>query len=420
MTQYARMASMAGSIKVWLLALAVGLGAALPGQAATFSAKRGINLDIWTTWPGQETWGDRDALLPYPEWRKFLKAEDLAALKADGFDFVRMPVDPAPMLSEKSAGLIDELLVSIRDSARMVNAAGLKVVVDMHSIPGRGIGTRELMDDPALFDRYVEVLRRMARTLAAEDPNMVALELMNEPTAPCASAEEARGWSGRLERLFAAGRSSATRLTLVLTGACWSTAEGLAAVDPKDFPDDNILWGFHAYDPFLLTHQGATWAGDFIPYVTGIPYPPYAARRETLHAAVERIKAVIDEQAPWTRRGGMKSYLDELIAGLDTKEELDAAMEAPFATVAAWMKKHGVKSEDILFGEFGMIRQEYQKPFIVPPSERAAYIRDMIGHAEKHGFAWAVWSYGGAFGVVDEFGGRKAEPEVLEVVRGLR
>jgi endoglucanase len=45
-------------------------------------------------------------------------------------------------------------------------------------------------------------------------------------------------------------------------------------IDPREFPDDNLIWTFHSYEPFLLTHQGATWAGDFIPYVTGLPYPP--------------------------------------------------------------------------------------------------------------------------------------------------
>jgi hypothetical protein len=44
--------------------------------------------------------------------------------------------------------------------------------------------------------------------------------------------------------------------------------------------------------------------------------------------------------------------------------------------------------------------------------------RDMIARAEKHGFAWSMWSYGGAFGVVEEFDGRKAEPDVLEMVLG--
>lgn len=412
---------MTGSIKVWLLSLALVLGSGLASSAATFTAKRGINLDIWNTWPPEDRWAQPDTLLPYPEWRKSLSIDDLAALKADGFDFVRMPVDPAPFLSETSAALTDDLLASVRNSVLMINAAGLKVVVDMHAIPsgsGRTVGTVQLMDDPALFDEYIEVLRRMAKTLSDEDPTMVALELMNEPTMGCQGPEIAQ-WSEKLKRLFAASRASATHLTLVLTGSCWSGAEGLVTLDPKDFPDDNILWGFHSYDPFLLTHQGATWAGDFIQYVTGIPYPPYSVPRSALDEAIGKIKVVIDEKAPRARRNGMKTYFDELMAGLDTKEKLDSEIEKPFVMVETWMKQHNVAPENILFGEFGMIRQEYRQPHVVPAAERAAYIKDMIGHAEKHGFAWAVWSYGGAFGIVDEFEGRKGEPEVLDMIRQL-
>ena len=43
----------------------------------------------------------------------------------------------------------------------------------------------------------------------------------------------------------------------------------------------------------------------------------------------------------------------------------------------------------------------------------------MIARAEKSGFAWSLWSYGGAFGIVEEFEGRKAEPDVMEMVRSL-
>ncbi|MBX3566644.1 MAG: cellulase family glycosylhydrolase [Rhizobiaceae bacterium] len=394
---------------------------ALPAQTASLSVKRGVNLDIWTTWPQEASWGEPGVLSPYPEWRKFLKASDLEALKADGFDFLRMPVDPAPWLVDSAAGQADDLYAAVRDSARMVNAAGLKVIVDLHSIPagpGRSIGTRELMDDTGAFDRYVDVLRGLARALSQEDPSKVALEVMNEPTMGCEGAD-ANIWSGRLKQLFAAARASATRLTLVLSGSCWSSAEGLSAIDPADFPDDNLIWTFHSYDPFLLTHQGATWAGDFIQYVTGIPYPPYAVPRAELDAAIDRIKAVIDENAPWTRRSGMKAYLDELLAGIDTKEKLDAAMEKPFATVDAWARRHGISPNDILLGEFGMIRQEYQNPHVVPAAQRAAYFGDMIGHAERHGYAWSAWGFGGAFGVVQEFEGRPAEPDVLDIVRGL-
>src|SRR5690606_16107978 len=161
------------------------------------------------------------------------------------------------------------LYASVLDSTRMITAAGLKVVVDSHAVPagdGRTIGTEQIIDDPALFERYVEHVRPLARTLAQEDPATVARELMTEPTIAC-DGDGAAARAEKARRLFAAARASATRLTLVLSGACWSSAEGLAAVNPADFPDDNLIWTFHSYDPFLMTHQGATWAGDFIRYV---------------------------------------------------------------------------------------------------------------------------------------------------------
>ncbi len=401
--------------------LAVMLLAAMPASAANFSMKRGLNLDIWVTWPEEERWSDPKMLLPYPEWRQHLDATDLDALKAAGFDFLRMPVDPAPFLSDRSANFRDHLVRSVVESARMINEAGLKVVVDMHLIPGggqRGPGMGEVMGDAAMFDRYVELVRTMARALSKEDPGQVALELMNEPVIDC-EGEGTNLWPERLQRLYAAARSSATRLTIVLSGACWASADALAAVDAKAIPDDNVIWTFHSYEPFLLTTQGATWAGDFIRYVTGLPYPLYTAPRSELDAVLETIRQRIRDEAPLARRAGMLAYLDEQVALLDTREKHDALLERPFAKVAQWAERNGIEPENILLGEFGMIRQEYGNPSIVPGKERAAYVKDMIGHAERHGFSWAIWDYGGAFGVVEEFEGRPAEPDVMDMVRGL-
>jgi endoglucanase len=415
------MALLAASIKNCLLMMALLALPTAPSAAASFSMKRGINLDIWTTWPEEEHWGKEDVLLPYPEWRNSLHETDLLALKDDGFDFVRIPVDPSPFLSEKTAGFREKLFASVLESVRLVNQAGLKAVVDMHLIPAggnRSTGMGEVMDGPAMFDRYIEFVRTMARTLSKEDPSLVAFELMNEPVLDC-DEDGTNLWPERLKRLHAAARSSATRLTMVLTGACLSGADALARIDPKDFPDDNIIWTFHSYWPFLLTHQGATWAGDFIQYVTGLPYPPYSVPRVELDAALEVIRRKIRNKAPWARKNGMLAYLNEQIATMDTKEELDALMDEPFRIVAAWVEKHGVAPENILLGEFGMIRQEYGNPFVMPAESRAAYVRDMIRRAERRGYAWSVWSYGGAFGTVEEFEGRKAEPEVLEMVRKL-
>ncbi len=384
--------------------------------------KRGINLDIWTTWPDEERWGEEDVLLPFPEWRQSLKESDLQALREAGFDFVRIPVDPSPFLSEKTTGSRDKLFASVLESVRMVNGAGLKAVVDMHLFlagGNRSIGMAEVMDDAGMFDRYVDVVRLMGETLSGEDSSLVAFELMNEPVIDC-DEDGTNLWPERLRRLYTAARSAAARLTLVLSGACYSGAEALARIDPTEFPDENLIWTFHSYAPFLLTTQGATWAGDFIRYVTGLPYPPHAVPRAELDAALEAIRQKIRSEAPWGRRNAMLAYLDEQIATMDTKEELEALLDEPFEIVDAWARKYGVAPQNIFLGEFGMIRQEYGNPYIVPAAARAAYARDVIRRAESRGYAWAIWSYGGAFGIVEEFEGRKAEPGVMEMIRSLR
>ena len=415
------MALLTAMIKTLMTALFVLLALSLPSRAATFMMKRGLNLDQWTTWPGEAQWGDAKAILPYPEWRKFLGENDLKALKDAGFDFLRMPVDPSPFLSDQTVALRDDLYASVLDSVHMINRAGLKVVVDMHLIPAGGsrkIGMAEVMDDPQAFDAYVDMVRKMARTLAGEDPARVAFEPMNEPIVDCDS-DGTSLWPDRQQKLFAAARSSATKLTLVLTGACYSAASALEKIDPKTIPDDNVIWTFHSYDPFLLTHQGATWAGDFIPYVTGLPYPLTAVPQAQLEVTLDTIRARIKAEAPWPLQSGLLAYLDEQVAGMDSPDKLLGLMDAPFKKVEAWAKANGIEPQNIALGEFGMIRQEYGNAYVMPAAYRAAYVRDMIARAEAHGFSWSVWSYGGAFGIVDAFNGDKAEPDVMDVIRGL-
>ncbi|MER9654126.1 glycoside hydrolase family 5 protein [Mesorhizobium sp. M0152] len=415
------MAPLTAMIKTLMAALLLLVAFAWPGHAATFTLKRGLNLDQWVTWPGENQWSDAKAILPYPEWRKFLGDDDLKALKNAGFDFLRMPVDPSPLLSDQTVALRDDLYASVLDSVRMINRAGLNVIVDMHLIPAggsRNIGMAEVMDDPLTFDRYIEMVRKMARTLAGEGPEKIALEPMNEPIVDCDSGGTSL-WPDRQRKLFAAARSSATKLTLVLTGACYSAASSLEKIDPTAIPDDNVIWTFHSYDPFLLTHQGATWAGDFIPYVTGLPYPLTAMPQAQLEVTLDTIRARIKAEAPWTRQSGLLAYLDEQVASMESPDKLLGLMDAPFKKVAAWAKANGIKPENITLGEFGMIRQEYGNAYVVPAEYRAAYVRDMIARSEAHGFSWSVWSYGGAFGIVDAFNGDKAEPDVMDVIRGL-
>jgi hypothetical protein len=401
------------------LLFAIGL---LPGvaDAAEFVPHRGLSLETWQDWPAEERWDERDVMLPYPQWQGHLGPADFKALKDAGLDFLRIPIDPAPLLSDRARALHGDLVDSVVAAVDTVNAAGLKALVDLHSIPSdsRTVNARNILEDDARFAAYAELVAEIADRLSGEDPSKVAIELMNEPVTGC-EGKDADGWQQQALALHAAARAAAPKLTLVLSGACWGSAEGLAALDPATFADANLIWSFHSYDPFLLTHQGAGWAGDFIPYVTGLPYPLYSVPRAELDAAVERIRDRIRAQAPLTRRPGMLAYLDEQVAALDTSEELQVAMTAPFDRVAAWAERNGIAPADILLGEFGMIRQAWEGDYTVPAAERAAYYRDMIALAENHGFAWSMWSYGSDFGIVEAFGGEPAEGLVMDAIRAL-
>lgn len=400
-----------------LMVAFVAMTSAFAAQAAEFRVGRGINFDQWVTWPQRPDWGDPARVIPFPEWRSTMTRADLARLRASGLDFVRMPVDPRIFLAPEAAGLRASLMGEVRKAVRFVTDGGLKVIVDLHAIPdGTDLGTGTLVADAQGFKRYLGLVADIARMVSETPAGQVALGLMNEPIIAC---DKPSAWPPLLRRLHEAARDAAPDTTLVLTGGCWSDTESLAALDPAMIDDDNVLWEFHSYAPFVLTHQGAGWTGDFSPHVTGLPYPLDAVPLSRVQSAIKAAKKRFSDKLDWSKARAHSAYLDELIAEIDTPDKLAQAMEAPIARAARWADRNGITRDRLLLGEFGMIRREYGDAHVVPARYRAAYYRDAIALAEKHGVAWAMWSYGGAFGIVEAFDGKRAEPDVLDMVASL-
>lgn len=72
-------------------------------------------------------------------------------------------------------------------------------------------------------------------------------------------------------------------------GVCKRSIEGL--ITTKPVPDENVLYSFTFYDPFLLTMQGAKWfAPAWWSHLAGVPYPSSPEIiRERLPALLEKI-----------------------------------------------------------------------------------------------------------------------------------
>lgn len=359
---------------------------------------RGVDFELWQHWTNRAEFlspgYDRSN---FPDWSKMVDDRRLALLRARGFDFVRLNVDPSPMLWD--AAERPRLLAAVAAAVDRLLAADFRVVIDLHLVPDspdRPDGVHAVLGTDGVpagdgFDRYLALVRAVASRFRDAPPDRVALELMNEPDDDWFSRLSLTDrWPGRLARLHAAARAVAPKLPLVLTGARGGSPEGLLRIDPKPWAaDDAVIWTFHFYEPYAVTHAGLSWTRDAAHFLTGLPFPARAVdagRRSALLAAA-RARIVAEIADPAERR-----TLDrEVEAALDAYVASDASprtIDAAFAEVARWAKANRIPPDRILLGEFGAYREG------TDPAAREAVVRATRLAAEKEGFAWAIYTAG--------------------------
>lgn len=382
-----------------MLRAAVALALFLPGAALAepVSLKRGVNLGLWLDWLSiGEMLADPSTLDPYPDWQRDITPRMLEVLAEQGFDFVRMPTDPGPMLAYGPGADQDRLIAGIHTATKTALDAGLKVVVDLHPL-NRGDETGGIEDIlEGLWPDYVTMVARLAGDLATLPQDRVVLELLNEPTFDCEAvyAGAPPRWPAMQAELVAAIRATAPDLTLVLTGACWGQANALASLDPRMIDDGNVLWTFHSYQPFLFSHQGATWSSAPEKYVWDLPYPPSAVTDELaaeLAAAAKERMAAAEGQAD-------AELIDTAIA--EYRAYPDSIVTTEIERAAAWADEHGIPRDRLFLGEFGALHTIDGRT--LPRDWYLAYVTDKRAAAEAAGMSWAVLGYIGGMGIADE------------------
>ena len=395
------------ALAIW--ALLLGSPVQAETSADRFAPRHGLNFEIWTDWLTTEQMVTTPGFLDqYPDWRHNASPEGIAALAPMGFDFVRLPMDPAPLLRLGPGPRQDALIAQIVEGAALVQSTGLKVIVDMHSIPraGESWGTDSIVSDAALFAALVALVGKVATALNGMDPDRTALEVLNEPTGDCDAIAQGAGpmtWPDQLTRLYRAAPSAAPDLPLILSGACWGGVPGLTVVDPARF-DANVLWSFHSYDPFLFTHQAALWSAGPNAHFSGLPYSPETiddalAARLVAEAVARAVAAGATDMTPEVLAKAMADYRR---AGRD-------AVGAEVAEAAAWADRHGIPQGRLILGEFGAMRGDFQGVRF-NTSARDAFLEDKRRAAETAGIGWAVWVWTGSFGVAEDDARRALAP----------
>jgi len=291
-------------------------------------------------------------------------AQDIALIKAMGFDHVRFALNCDPMFRRGQADRIPaEYLAMVDAAVKMILDQNLNVIIDIHP---ESDFKQKLASDDTFVEQFEDYWRALAKHFSSLDPEKVFFEVLNEP-----EFKDRYRWMGVQAQLARAIREGAPNHTIIAAGAHWSSSNDLLFLEPLH--DPNVIYNFHFYDPDIFTHQGATWSTNFQHYLANLPYP---STPENVAAAHAQVPDAINQQT-------VEHY------GLARWNA--ARVDAEIAEAAAWGKRWNVP---LTCNEFGVYRGTSN------PNYRAAWIHDVRTALEKYNIGWTMWDYAGGFAVV--------------------
>jgi len=338
-------------------ATAFGAGAQV-GKSVAFERaehlRRGVNLSSFYAQTRDLSQARLDA---------YMSVADMQALKAMGFDHVRLSINPAFLIANAKTGTLRPgPMAQLDKTVQQLTDAGLNVILDIHAEEDWKAALLHGDDGAASLFAFWE---QFAAHYAKSDPERVFFEILNEP-----SMDDLYRWEGIQDRAVAVIRSVAPRHTILATAAAWGHQDGLLAMEPVR--DEDVIYTFHDYDPMWFTHQGATWSTAAWAFLHGVPYP----------SSPENIQAVLSEEPEARNRLLLERYGEDRWGA--------QRVDAEIAAAAQWGEEHGVP---VYCGEFGAFKDH------ADPKMRAAWINDTRTALERHHVGWAMWDYDGNFGL---------------------
>lgn len=339
--------------------------------------RRGINTSHWFSQVAPDQYTQR-------HFETFTTGDDMALIKAMGFDHVRLSVNPQPLMTPRRPDQLPAAYLGYLDAAvKMILDHGLAVVIDMQ--PESDFKARLAQDDD-FVQQFADFWRALAAHYSSWDPDRVFFEILNEP-----EFKDSYRWYGVETKLADAIREGAPRHTIIAAGARWSDNDDLVFLEPLRDPD--VIYNFHFYEPHIFTHQGATWGAYYWHWIKGLHYPSSAENAARVATAVP-------------------DALDRLYVTRYAEDRWDAArIDSEIDQAAQWARHYNVP---LICNEFGVYR-EY-----APPADRAAWIHDVRTALEKNGLGWAMWDYQESFGVVTKANGRTSPDAAIVHALGLK
>lgn len=348
-----------GSSRRRFLTSAAGAGAfgLLPAepraQGSPSLPKRGVNLSHWLSWEGRQP----------------VVAADAAAIRKAGFDHVRLPLDPEFIGWQPPYGGTPPRLDLLDAALKLLLDAGLAVILSFHP---RDKTRDDIELRAAHQDGYIQFWRELARRYAEIAPDRLVFAVMNEPQYYVRGPQR---WHQLQRRVVDGIRAIDAKRRLALSGIGGSSIDYLNKTGVID--DPNAFYVFHFYEPYLVTHFGASWE----PFTT----EPGALVSRVVYPSTEMSLAIARIQP-----GGQRREAEKLVRDYIDKPWNRETIDRRIAAAVEWSRRARVK---LVCTEFGVLRTR------IEATSRLRWLADVRQALEKHGIGWTVWDYADLFGV---------------------
>jgi endoglucanase len=321
---------------------------------------RGVNLGNYLEAP------------PGQDWGAHYSSNDFVIIRNEGFDHVRLPIawhyytGPGPNFTI-SNGFFPKVDFLVTNALNR----GLSVLLNIHHFDA-------FVADPASNSNKFCAIWQQIAARYSNSPPQLAFELLNEPNGAASTSvlNPIYAEAIRLIRLTNPGR------TVFVGPSQWNSITELSNLRLPD-NDTNLIATVHCYDPFLFTHQGATWAGAD-PATTGLifPGPP---------------------PVPLAPAPGISAWASNFIASyntLPTEGNPCSAIgfRAKLQFAKQWSDYYG---RPVHVGEFGAYT-------VAAPVSRARFYAEFRTIAESVGLGWAMWDWKAGFRYWDDSTGQPA------------
>jgi len=308
---------------------------------------RGVNLTNWF----------QKSSTRQIQFTKYTK-KDFQNIKSLGCDVIRLPINLFYMTNGNPDYTIDPLFFDFLDQA-VTWAEDLQIYLILDNHSNDEIASK----NPNLQNVLTKVWAQMA-THYKDRSDYILYEILNEPNGITTAI-----WGSIQQAAINSIRAIDTKHTIVVGPSSYNSYNELSLL--PYYTDAKLLYTFHFYDPFVFTHQGASWPSPSMVSLAGVPFP---------YNATSMPAVPTDLVGTWVA-SSLNNYKND---GTVAKVKSLIDMAVTFKTA---------RNVNIFCGEFGVYNLNSSN------TDRVYWYGQVRSYLESKGIPWTIWDYQGGFGL---------------------